>query len=187
MACYLVRYGAVPEVARFVSDLSLSRGEEVVVRSPRGLLLGTVLEREAGTRTSGAEDLPTIERRAEPDDRAAAARWQQACEQEFEAWSARIADWNLSLELLDLEWTLDRGQLILYVLTDRGPAATQLALHAAAAGLGSIHVQPVQREGVLSTTGRSCGTGGCGCARSATPSSSASPAPRLTGALDPSP
>lgn len=176
----------MPEVARFVSDLSLSRGEEVVVRSPRGLLLGLVLERESGVRTAGAEDLPIIERRAEPEDRAAAARWQQACEQDFEAWSARIADWNLSLELLDLEWTLDRSQLILYVLTDRGPAATQLVLYAAAAGLGAIHVQPVQREGVLSTTGRSCGTGGCGCSRSAPSSSSASPAPRPTGALDPS-
>ena len=46
------------------------------------------------------------------------------------------------MELIDLEWTLDKSKLILYVLNDRGPEATRLGLQAAAAGLGTVEVQP---------------------------------------------
>jgi hypothetical protein len=67
--------------------------------------------------------------------------------------------------LIDLEWTLDDAKQILYVLTSRGPDATNLALHAAAEGLGVIEVQPVAAEGLipLPSEGGGCGSGGCGC------------------------
>jgi hypothetical protein len=162
-ARYLVRYGTVPEVARFVSELSLTRGDTVVVRSPRGLQLGTVLERERSLESTMTDDVPAIERRAEPADLAMAARLQRACETEYPEWCRRISEWQLAVELLDLEWTLDGRKQILYVLTERGPDATRLALQAAAAGLGPIEVQPVQHEGPVPVAGHGCGSGGCGC------------------------
>ena len=44
---YLVRYGAVSEVARFANESAEvpARGVEVVVETDRGLQIGTVLER----------------------------------------------------------------------------------------------------------------------------------------------
>jgi len=44
---FLVRYGTVPEVARFANNSSEipARGELVVVETDRGLQIGTVLER----------------------------------------------------------------------------------------------------------------------------------------------
>ena len=69
------------------------------------------------------------------------------------------------MELLDLEWTLDRGKLVVYVLGGRGPDTTRLALLAAASGQASIEVQPVSTEGLvpLERSGGGCGSGGCGC------------------------
>ena len=46
MQTILVRYGAIPEVARFTHDLAEApaRDQRVVVNSHRGVELGTVLE-----------------------------------------------------------------------------------------------------------------------------------------------
>ncbi len=77
--------------------------------------------------------------------------------------AGRIDEWKLSLELIDLEWTLDKSKLILYVLNDRGPESTKLALQAAAAGWGTIEVQPVGPDGPISVSqGGGCGSGHCG-------------------------
>ena len=82
---------------------------------------------------------------------------------EFLDWQQRLADWQLQLQLTDLEWTLDQQQIILYVLNGQDAETTRLALLAAAAGLGIIHVQPVAAEGVVQATGGGgCGSGGCG-------------------------
>ena len=80
-------------------------------------------------------------------------------------WRNRIAEGGLDLELIDLEWTLDRRKLVLYVLGGRGADTTKLALLAAAEGLTAIEVQPVAAEGVvpLPAAGGGCGSGGCGC------------------------
>ncbi|MCA9058814.1 MAG: hypothetical protein KDA85_09950, partial [Planctomycetaceae bacterium] len=72
-----------------------------------------------------------------------------------------IDAWNLQLQLIDLEWTLDRSRIVLYVLNDRGAETTRLALLAAAAGLGIIHVQSVSADGVIQQSS-GCGSGGCG-------------------------
>jgi len=71
--------------------------------------------------------------------------------------------WGLSLELIDLEWTLDRQKLILYVICDRGPDTTKLALQAAASGFGVVEVQPVSSTGLVTIPQSSCGSGGGGC------------------------
>ena len=160
---YLVRYGAVPEVARFHDTHSVdpARGSQVVVRTHRGLQLGTVLERLQRP----AESDFSIERTATADDQDAARALRTQAEREFTDWLARISEWGLLLELIELEWTLDRDKQILYVLTERGPDTTNLALQAAAAGLGIIEVQPVSAEGLvtLPASGGGCGSGGGGC------------------------
>lgn len=164
----LVRYGAVPEVAKFIygGDLLPQRAEFVVVTTHRGLQLGSVLERlKPSSGSSETESEFQVERIATADDVATARQLGRECEEHFADWCTRISQWNLNLELIDLEWTLDRQKLILYVLCERGPDSTKLALQAAAAGLGIIEVQPVSATGLvpLERSGGSCGSGGGGC------------------------
>lgn len=163
-AVYLVRYGAIPEVARFVAagDTSYARNASVIVQTHRGEQLGTVLERERyPSRVDEIES--TILRSASADDLMQLRAKQEQCEAAIAVWLQRIQEWNLQLELLEIEETLD-GKTVLYVLCDRGPETTQLALQAAAAGLGIIEVQPVNAEGLVPVgQGGGCGSGGCGC------------------------
>ncbi len=166
-ASYLVRYGSVPEVARFLCQSAVcpARGKSVVVRTHRGLQLGTLLEVVPQSSKSPEEEIDfEIVRTSDADDEAKSRQLQAQCEAEFYDWCRRILLWNLPLELIDLERTLDGEKLILYVLADRGPATTTLALQAAAEGLGVIEVQPVSRLGLVAAeSGGGCGTGGCGC------------------------
>ena len=167
----LVRYGAIPEVARFriATDDSLTRDDWVVVNTHRGVELGRLLQDvddryQRSHELEGADVVARILRLATPDDRKGHEESRKECESQFEAWCRRITDWKLNLELIDLEWTLDREKLVLYVLNERGPDCTKLALQAAAAGLGIIEVQPVDAGGLVQLeTGGGCGTGGCGC------------------------
>lgn len=164
---FLVRYGSVPEVAKFIytGEEHPQRETRVVVRTHRGLQLGSVLE-EITKSVVNPEDHETdweIVRLATPEDLAQAQLYQAESEAEFFAWCRRILLWNLPLELVDLERTLDDGKIILYVLAERGPATTTLALQAAAEGLGVIEVQPVSSLGIVSLNTGGCGTGGCGC------------------------
>lgn len=161
----LVRYGGVPEVARFAhgEKFSVTRGASVVVSTSRGQELGTVLETLVPSREPRRDDdeaVPSgdVLRPASQADWERQQAQRAEAEREFPEWERRIADWNLDLQLIDLEWTLDRAKLILYVLNDRGPECTKLALQAAAAGLGVIEVQPVAAEGLVP---RESG-GGCG-------------------------
>jgi cell fate regulator YaaT (PSP1 superfamily) len=165
----LVRYGTVSEVARFsrAADAVLERGERVVVRSHRGVEIGTLLEDLIPQLDNAGNDTePTslcILRTATREDEHTANRLKDECEQEFQIWRRRIDEWKLDLELIDLEWTLDKSKLILYVLNDRGPECTKLALQAAAAGLGTVEVQPVGPEGPVTPSREGgCGSGHCG-------------------------
>ena len=164
---YLVRYGSVPEVARFewAGTGHPARGERVVVQSHRGLQLGQVLE-SVSSQAASADEVSTdftIVRRATAEDEMTNERHRANCEAEYYDWCRRVLLWNLPLEVIDLERTLDGEKLILYVLTERGPATTTLALQAAAEGLGVIEVQPVSSTGLLAVETGGCGSGGCGC------------------------
>lgn len=165
----LVRYGAVPEVASFrtTSELPIRRGQHVVVATHRGEEIGTVLEAlrpSPEPRRAGDESRITrgVVRIASEQDLQRRASQQGDAQREFARWEQRIAEWNLDLQLIDLEWTLDHHKLILYVLNDRGPESTKLALQAAAAGLGSVEVQPVSSEGLVAVQ-PAAGCGSCGC------------------------
>lgn len=163
----LVRYGAIPEVARFACDLEAAPGrhERVVILSHRGPELGTALEAVRTGKGESAETEYKVLRKATADDEARHIELRRETEAEFAEWQRRIREWNLALELLDLEWTLDRQKLVLYVLGGRGAETTKLALQAAAAGLAVVEVQPVGADGPVpvETGGGGCGAGGCGC------------------------
>ncbi|MFN0054320.1 MAG: PSP1 C-terminal domain-containing protein [Planctomycetales bacterium] len=171
-ATLLIRYGSIPEVGRFAqhTDPPPERGSRVVVQSHRGPQLGTVLQVLNPPRAaSPPEDEmldPVLRPATDEDDRTHATLCREA-QRDFELWRRRIAEWKLDLELIDLEWTLDRQKLILYVLGGRGADTTRLALQAAAQGLAVIEVQPVTAEGAVpmpSAAGGGCGSGGeCGC------------------------
>lgn len=166
----LVRYGAIPEVARFANPAALmvARGDGVIVETHRGQELGTVLEglRPSGEPTRGetpAEPSGDILRRATDEDRQQAAEIRFNAAAEFAGWEQRINEWELDLQLVDLEWTLNRSRLILYVLNERGPDCAKLALQAAAGGWGVIDVQPVAAEGLVPRETGHGGCGSCGC------------------------
>jgi cell fate regulator YaaT (PSP1 superfamily) len=173
----LVRYGVIPEVARFAHDLpeAPDRHERVVVYSHRGLELGTTLEALRSIARSPAvsaadgespadEPAYRVLRRATLEDEAVYNQLRRDADEAFAPWQRRIQEWNLELELLDVEWTLDRQKLVLYVLGGRGSETTKLALQAAAAGLAVVEVQPVNADGPvpLAAAGGGCGSGGCG-------------------------
>jgi cell fate regulator YaaT (PSP1 superfamily) len=161
----LVRYGLVPEVARFRAPdgTGLERGSAVVVRTHRGLERGEVLDRVRVGGPVPSEESAVV-RRSGPEDEAAFRAGRDACATEYDQWTERIRRWNLSLLLVDVERTLDGGKWILYVLAERGPDCTKLALCATAEGLGAIEVQPVGPDGPvpLPPAGGGCGSGGCG-------------------------
>lgn len=163
---YLVRYGAVPEVARcqLVAGVAVpARGNHVVVETHRGPQLGQILSDVRSD--AGHSSAFSILRIAEPTDLELAAQIARQSADEFAAWGERIVEWGIDLQLIDLERTLDGSKLILYVLNERGPECTKLAIQAAASGFGIIEVQPVGPEGLVSqpSAGGGCGTGGCGC------------------------
>ena len=166
----LVRYGRIPEVVRcrLPGDLSPGRGTRVVVRTHRGLELGSVVEL-VRRRPEDSDETVSFEivRLASAEDEARARELADRLHAEFEPWQKRLSEWKLDLQLIDLELTLDGEKQILYVLNDRGPECTKLALQAAAGGFGVIEVQPVSAEGLVSQpkSGGGCGSGGgsCGC------------------------
>ncbi|MCA9080610.1 MAG: hypothetical protein KDA58_08620 [Planctomycetaceae bacterium] len=168
----LIRYGVVPEVARceLRDDATLQRGEQLVAETHRGPMLATLLEVIRPSSEPGASPPSAgfqMLRVATPDDQRQHAQLRDRCSETCDAWDARIQQWQLDLQLLDCEYTLDGEKLILYVLNERGPECTRLAIQAAAAGFGLIEVQPVDAAGIVSQplmdSGGGCGTGGCGC------------------------
>jgi cell fate regulator YaaT (PSP1 superfamily) len=158
----LVRYGRVPEVARVQAEARRERGERVVVQTHRGTELATVLDTLKAP--SEIETDFVVLRSATTEDQFEFTGLATRASSEFSEWNDRIRDWKVDVQLVDLEWTLDRGKLILYVLNERGPECTKLAIQAAAAGFGLIEVQPVSKDGLVDLPkGGGCGTGGCGC------------------------
>jgi cell fate regulator YaaT (PSP1 superfamily) len=158
----LVRYGRIPEVAKVVAEERRERGDRVIVRTHRGLELATVLETLKSSATSESDFV--VVREATAADQFEFTGLATRAGDEFDAWVQRIGEWKLDLQLVDLEWTLDREKLILYVLNERGPECTRLAIQAAAAGLGIVEVQPVSAVGLTpkEKTGGGCGDCGCG-------------------------
>src|SRR5437764_7502899 len=104
---YLLNYGKMGDLGRFRAPAPLvcRRGEEVLVRSPRGLELGVVLC-EAGPghlRLLGAVGSGELLRPATAEDLHAAAATRQRGERLFADARQAAAELGLSLEILDVE------------------------------------------------------------------------------------
>ncbi len=126
--------------------------------------MGTVLERCTEQTNHALDQASTFEivRTATRFDLQKQGALCQECQQAFPRWQQRITEWNIAVELIDLEKTLDGEKTILYVLCNRGPESTKLALQAAVSGLGIVEVQPVTLEGLVpQPAGNGCGA--CGC------------------------
>ena len=167
----LVRYGSIPRVARYTMGTAnagnVDRGTGVIIATDRGQELGEILEIVPPAMAEGHESTAAVVRIATSEDLSLHSLRQRQAAESFYLWLRRIQDWQLELELMDIEATLDNQVYILYVLNDRGAETTRLALLAAAAGLGIVHVQPVAAEGLVDGTGGGgggCGDG-CGCSR----------------------
>ena len=161
----LARYGLVPQVARFGGTGEVpTRDQEIVVTTERGTEAAVVLQALTARATQGVTDQQLtgrVLRLMSSTDHLSVQQRRQAADQSFAAWMQRAAGWKLQLQIIDLEHTLD-DRLILYVLNDRGPETTRLALLAAAAGYGVIHVQAVSAAGIVpEKSGGGCGD--CGC------------------------
>ncbi|QDU79175.1 hypothetical protein Pla110_08800 [Polystyrenella longa] len=168
----LIRYGTISQVERctVMTAEAIPRGANVVVQTERGEELAELLQSvPEGQQASEDEAAGTLLLRIATEEEVTQARkLTEKCEEEFPLWQKRIEDWKLQLELIDLERTLDDSLLILYVLNDRGPDCTKLALRVSAEGLGNVKVQPVDADGPVAVTAAvgtgTCSSGGsCGC------------------------
>jgi hypothetical protein len=176
-ASLLVRYGTISEVAKFSHALPVlpERATPVVVRTRRGIELGTVLDDASRTprpavspseQLDSADQEVTLLRIATADDMARDRRHREQDRDAFLQWQERIRRWGLMLELIDLERTLEGDKLILYVLSGRNAESTKLNIHAAVENLGPIAIETVSPDGLVipASAEQSCGTaGGCGC------------------------
>lgn len=174
---YLVRLGLYGEHLRCLgkAESEFSRGTQVVVSLERGEMLAEVLQKFPSLSSAAtAEQIGDvwIARAALSEDLQQQQRLLDRTFQDFQEWQERLEQWKVNVELVDLEWTLDGNRLMLYVLNDRGPETTKLALQAAAAGFSHVDVLPVTEEGLSpsaqsssgkSSAEKSSSGGGCGC------------------------
>lgn len=128
---YLIRYGAMHEVAVFTGPLQVRyhRGQEVVIATDRGVEAGEVLgetgEDSLESSSNGDADTPPSEkwrllRTLGPEDRRALAANGARRGEEFGPWQQRLAKLPMALELVDIEYLLGDEGVILHVLADDG-------------------------------------------------------------------
>lgn len=161
----LIRYGRIAEVARFElpAGICVSRGDRVVIDSPLGQIVGEVLDenRNFWSQDRESEELTgTVHRLATEADDSVHLQNVRRADAEFGEWVQRIREWQIDVELVDLEFTLD-GRTSLYILNGRDAEPTKLALRAVTEHHGLIDVHPVSSEGVVPAQKSGCGS--CGC------------------------
>jgi cell fate regulator YaaT (PSP1 superfamily) len=173
---YLVTYGAAGEFSRFrpSGDRAYARGDRVVIRTTRGLELGTVLCTATAqhaafiSRTPGGELL----RPASAVDEAAASDVEHKSAALIATAKRLARDMGLAIEILDAEITLDGVQASIFHLRagdcDCRPLAAALSREAAV----QIVMENMAEPAPVTGCGRpdcgqgaggcsSCGTGGC--------------------------
>jgi cell fate regulator YaaT (PSP1 superfamily) len=173
---YLVSYGSAGELGRFLAaePLDCRRGERVVVRTQRGVEIGSVLCPSTPQHAHMLADtfVGELLRPAGPEDEAIAQGVRDRQERLFEDARRLAVELELPLEILDVEVLLDGHQVTLYYLRwaecDERPlvsalsrkyetmvALRDLALPAGASACG----KPDCSSGKGGCT--SCGTSGC--------------------------
>jgi cell fate regulator YaaT (PSP1 superfamily) len=121
-ANWIVRHGAMRFLGEFdPTDGAYARGQEVVVRTERGLELGEVLC-PASPRAVGLLAEPTkgrILRTLTPEDHANRDRLRRAEENELEACCKFVAQRKLQMELVDVEHLFGGERIIFYFLAEK--------------------------------------------------------------------
>lgn len=117
---YLVSHGSAGEFGRFRSreGQACRRGDRVVLRTPRGLELGSVLCPANPRHARMLEDVVTGEllRIAGPEDEEIARGIQDRQQRLFDDARALAGELQLPLEILDVEVLLDGHQVTLHYL-----------------------------------------------------------------------
>jgi hypothetical protein len=171
---YLVSYGTMGDLGRAgaVPPLVCARGDEVVLRGPRGLELATVLC-EAGP---GHEQLlggaaGEVLRLATPEDRRTVERMRQRGERLFADARQTAAALGLPLEILDVEVLLDGRHAVLHHLRlgecDPRDLMDRLGdRHQLLVSLRDVALPPgatAEEEPLhIGCGAENCGAGGCG-------------------------
>lgn len=151
---WLVQYGRSAFVGRFTGDATLTRGDRVVVRSPRGVELGTVLCAGTGQvdPLAGGE-LLRFATPADLDDRG-------SLEQELLAAADELAI-GLPLTVLDAEVLLDRTAII-HVLPWGPCVADPVFAELSARFQMTVRMLDVSRTATSPDPATGCGKPDCG-------------------------
>lgn len=156
-AGYLVQYGRCAYVGRFTTDGAFARGDRVVVRTPRGVEIGSVLC-DACDRFAGAIDPAAggdLLRLADLDD--AASRDTQAT-----ALLAAAAESSLPLTFLDAEVMLDGSAAVLHALPWEPCDADPLFAELSARFGMPVRMLDLSRTPVATDPPTTCGKPDCG-------------------------
>jgi hypothetical protein len=184
---YIVTYGQGGYLGRFPSPTPVGREARVVVRTPRGLELGTILA-EAGPRTM-TEVAGEVIRLSTPEDEANGARLAARAQVIVADLQEHANSLGLPLLFLDGEVLLDGTQAIVQAVhwadCDASSLFEQLSSrHGLAIKLADLTTTP-QKAGGCATCGSeksgcsSCGTGG-GCSTGSCSSGAVKSADELT-------
>jgi cell fate regulator YaaT (PSP1 superfamily) len=167
---YLLTFGNFGEFSRFRTRMptKLRRGDRVVVRSERGLELGTVLRaRVEDTSVWEGEQIGEILRPASPEDVRAAQRLRDRSQTLYDDSRRLVRELALPVEILDAELLLDGerafvhyvevGECDLRALMDGLSAEHKVlvTMHAVSTG------PPSEEPPVVCGSRGGCGDGGC--------------------------
>jgi hypothetical protein len=125
---YLVSHGQSGGFGRFVGLLNLCRGDRVVIRTPRGLEMGTVLcpASTGHIQLLAATSAGPIVRRAEATDDDVMRRLQLLGRQIFEESRVLVSRAALPLEIVDVEILLDGATAVIQFLGNASEDHEQL-------------------------------------------------------------
>jgi hypothetical protein len=189
---YLLSYGTMGDLARASAGFDCARGDEMVLRSPRGLELGVVLcaSGPGHVRLLSSVGCGEVVRHATPEDGHTAERMRRRGEHLFADARQTAAQLGLPLEILDVEVLLDGRHAILHHLRagacDPRELMDRLAeRHGLLVSFRDLalppDVAPTEEEHAHEGCGaEGCGSGGCGTCSSgkcATCSSQRTPSP----------
>jgi cell fate regulator YaaT (PSP1 superfamily) len=169
---YVLTFGNFGKFSRFrtCTPLAFRRGERVVVRSERGLELGTVLRARADdTGVWDGEQVGEILRSATAEDVRAADGMRDRSQALYEDSRRLVRDLSLPVEILDVELLLDGerafvhfvglGECDLRALMDSLSAA-----HKVLVTMQAVSARSPSEEAAMPGCGSGgrCGDGGCG-------------------------
>jgi len=121
MASYIVRYGEMRFLGVFAaaSEQTYRRGEQVIVRTERGLEAGEVLcDAEAAPNLLASAAGGQILRATTSEDMLELKRIREQAEQEFQLCAHHVARLGLQMKLVELEHIFGGERIIVYYLAE---------------------------------------------------------------------